>query len=46
VHGWLYSDTNYILLGMIIRKVTGHGPITEIRRRISVPLGLHAPRSR
>ncbi len=42
VHGWLYSDTNYILLGMIIRKVTGHSPITEISRRILVPLGLHA----
>jgi D-alanyl-D-alanine carboxypeptidase len=41
VHHWLYSDTNYILLGMIIQKVTGHDPITEIRRRILVPLGLH-----
>jgi D-alanyl-D-alanine carboxypeptidase len=42
VHRWLYSNTNYILLGMIIQKVTGHSPITEIRRRILVPLGLHA----
>ena len=41
VHGWLYSNTNYILLGMIIQKVTGHSSITEIRRRILVPLGLH-----
>jgi D-alanyl-D-alanine carboxypeptidase len=41
VHRWRYSNTNYILLGMIIRKVTGHSPITEIRRRILVPLGLH-----
>lgn len=41
VHGWLYSNTNYIVLGMIIQKVTGHSPITEIRRRILVPLGLH-----
>ena len=41
VHGWLYSNTNYILLGMIIQKVTGHSPITEIRHRILVPLGLH-----
>ena len=41
VHGWLYSNTNYILLGMIIQKVTGHSPITEVRRRILVPLGLH-----
>jgi D-alanyl-D-alanine carboxypeptidase len=41
VHGWLYSDTNYILLGMIIQKVTGRSPVTEISRRILVPLGLH-----
>jgi D-alanyl-D-alanine carboxypeptidase len=41
VHGALYSDTNYILLGMIIQKVTGQSPITEISRRILVPLGLH-----
>jgi len=41
VHGWLYSNTNYILLGMIIQKVTGHGPAAEIRRRILAPLGLH-----
>jgi D-alanyl-D-alanine carboxypeptidase len=40
-HVWLYSSTNYILLGMIIQKVTGQSPITEIRRRILVPLGLH-----
>jgi D-alanyl-D-alanine carboxypeptidase len=40
LHGWRYSNTNYILLGMIIQKVTGHSPITEIRRRILVPLGL------
>ena len=41
VHGWLYSNTNYILLGMIIQKVTGHSPITEIGRRILAPLSLH-----
>src|SRR5215469_3204932 len=41
VHGWLYSDTNYILLGMIIQKVTGQSPVTEISRRILAPLGLH-----
>jgi D-alanyl-D-alanine carboxypeptidase len=40
VHGWLYSNTNYILLGMIIQKVTGQSPITEISRRILEPLGL------
>ncbi len=41
VRGWLYSDANYILLGMIIQKVTGRSPITEISRRILVQLGLH-----
>ncbi|MBO0810847.1 MAG: beta-lactamase family protein [Microlunatus sp.] len=41
VHGWLYSNTNYILLGMIIQKVTGQSPMAEIRDRILVPLGLH-----
>jgi D-alanyl-D-alanine carboxypeptidase len=41
VHGWMYSNTNYILLGMVIQKVTGHSPIAEIRSRILVPLGLH-----
>jgi D-alanyl-D-alanine carboxypeptidase len=40
--GWLYSNTNYILLGMIIQKVTGQSPMTEISRRILEPLGLHA----
>ena len=40
VHGWLYSNTNYILLGMIIQKVTGQSPVTEISHRILAPLGL------
>jgi len=40
VHGWLYSNTNYILLGMIIQKVTGQSPVSEISHRILVPLGL------
>ncbi|HEX8005256.1 MAG TPA: serine hydrolase domain-containing protein, partial [Trebonia sp.] len=35
--GWLYSNTNYILLGMIIQKVTGQSPVTEISRRILEP---------
>ena len=41
-HGWMYSNTNYILLGMIIQTVTGQSPITEISRRIQAPLGLRA----
>jgi D-alanyl-D-alanine carboxypeptidase len=38
--GWHYSDTNYILLGMLISRVTGHTPMAEIQRRILNPLGL------
>jgi D-alanyl-D-alanine carboxypeptidase len=38
--GWDYSDTNYIVLGMIIEKMTGK-PIEElIRTRLLIPLGL------
>jgi D-alanyl-D-alanine carboxypeptidase len=40
LHGWNYSNANYILLGMIIQKVTGQSPGTEISRRILTPLGL------
>jgi D-alanyl-D-alanine carboxypeptidase len=35
-----YSNTNYVLAGQIIEKVTGHSYRTEIRRRILRPLGL------
>jgi D-alanyl-D-alanine carboxypeptidase len=38
---WNYSNTNYILLGMIIRKVTHHSWEHEVTRRIINPLGLH-----
>ncbi|MDN3357877.1 serine hydrolase domain-containing protein [Actinomadura sp. DC4] len=38
---WTYSTTNFVIAGMIIKKVTGHDPTTEITRRIIVPLGLH-----
>lgn len=37
---WHYSNTNYIVAGMIIQKVTGHSYATEIERRIIRPLGL------
>lgn len=39
---WSYSNTNYILAGMVIEKVTGHSSATEIDRRIIAPLGLRA----
>jgi D-alanyl-D-alanine carboxypeptidase len=38
--GWEYSDTNYIVLGMIIEKVTGQPYYAELRRRVLDPLGL------
>lgn len=39
---WSYSNTDYLLAGMLIEKVTGHPYGKEVRRRILVPLGLHA----
>ena len=37
---WLYSNTNFVLLGMVIERVTGAGYAAEVRRRILRPLGL------
>ncbi|QYO64105.1 serine hydrolase [Leptolyngbya sp. 7M] len=37
---WSYSNTNYILLGLIIEQVTGNSIATEIRSRILDPLGM------
>jgi D-alanyl-D-alanine carboxypeptidase len=38
--GWEYSDTNYILLGMIIESITGKTAYDEIRQRILQPFKL------
>jgi D-alanyl-D-alanine carboxypeptidase len=38
--GWDYSDTNYIVLGMIIEKVTAHTFYNEANRRLLKPLKL------
>ncbi|MFD8819350.1 serine hydrolase domain-containing protein [Streptomyces sp. NPDC059627] len=38
---WHYATTNYLVLGLIVRQVTGHGPEVEIDRRVIRPLGLH-----
>ncbi|MFI1969571.1 serine hydrolase [Streptomyces cinnamoneus] len=35
-----YSNTDYLLLGMVIRQVTGHSYAVEATRRIIVPLRL------
>lgn len=37
---WAYSNTNYVLAGMVIEAVTGNDWATEVRERIIVPLGL------
>ncbi|MEV6111313.1 serine hydrolase domain-containing protein [Streptomyces sp. NPDC052109] len=39
---WNYSNTNYVVAGMLIEKVTGHTYATEITRRILGPLHLRA----
>jgi D-alanyl-D-alanine carboxypeptidase len=38
--GWEYSNTDYILLGMIIDRVTGHSWQDEVDTRVIEPLGL------
>ena len=38
--GWDYSDTNYIVLGMIMEKITGTKAYDEITRRFLGPLKL------
>ncbi|MET8469960.1 serine hydrolase domain-containing protein [Streptomyces sp. NPDC006422] len=37
---WSYSNTNYVLLGMIIHQVTGRSYASEVRRRVIDPLHL------
>ncbi|WP_239079334.1 serine hydrolase domain-containing protein [Streptomyces sp. SID7909] len=38
--GWEYSNTNYVLAGMVIKAVTGHSWEHEVRARILRPLRL------
>lgn len=38
--GWVYADTNYIIAGMIIERVTKRAYYAELERRILQPLGL------
>lgn len=37
---WSYSNTNYVLAGMVIEKATGNAYGDEIRARVIEPLGL------
>ncbi len=39
-HGWQYSNTNYVLLGMIIQRVTGRSLAQQLGPRIYRRLGL------
>ena len=39
--GWHYSNTNYVLLGLAIERVTGRPLAAELERRLLRPLGLH-----
>jgi len=38
--GWDYSDTNYIVLGMILEQITGTRLYDEVQRRFLRPLNL------
>lgn len=38
--GFSYSNTNYVLLGLIAERVTGHSLGRELRHRLFGPLGL------
>ncbi len=40
--GWSYTDTGYILINLVIQKVTGNDFYTEINRRFIAPLQLTA----
>jgi CubicO group peptidase (beta-lactamase class C family) len=37
---WVYSNANYLLLGELVEKVTGHSLAAEIRTRLLKPLGI------
>jgi D-alanyl-D-alanine carboxypeptidase len=39
-----YSNTNYLVLGLLVERVTGHSLRRELRARIFRPLHLHATR--
>ncbi|MGW1895747.1 serine hydrolase domain-containing protein [Streptomyces sp. NPDC002004] len=40
--GWQYSNTNYIVAGLLVEAVTHHPLARELRARIIRPLGLRA----
>ncbi len=40
-NAFAYSNTNYIVLGMIIEQITGNTFATELKNRILIPYGLN-----
>ncbi|MCF6303159.1 MAG: beta-lactamase family protein, partial [Devosiaceae bacterium] len=38
--GWAYSNTNYILLDLIVAQISGTSLATEMRRLVFTPLGM------
>jgi D-alanyl-D-alanine carboxypeptidase len=40
--GWSYSNTNYVVVGLIVEAAIGRTLESELRRRIYAPLGLEA----
>ncbi|MBJ8008826.1 MULTISPECIES: serine hydrolase domain-containing protein [Bacillus cereus group] len=40
VKGWSYSNTNMVIVGLIIQKVTGESYAEQIKKRIMEPLSL------
>ena len=40
---WQYSNTNYVIIGQILEKITGKPLIDFLRARIFEPLGMHSP---
>ena len=40
--GWAYSDTNYIILGMLIEKLIGNEYYSELEKRFFQPLKLES----
>lgn len=38
---WAYSNTNYVLAGLIVERVTGRPLAEQVTERIIEPLGLH-----
>ena len=40
VKGWSYSNTNMVIVGLIIQKITGESHAEQIKKRIIEPLSL------